>query len=289
MPPDPHHPWKQVRLELGGAPIAQGHLCHGAIYFERYFMQMRHRKMSAAPVAALLVHLGGHRVRGGTVQQRHDYLPTQVLLLPALTDTDWQFSGTVDFALFYILHPAQGWAAKLMQQRPIDAGPLRFVDPLVSALAQQIVHTAQGDAQANQAYLDRLTELLLEQAGRALQLSAAPTIEARPAQQSRLQAVLNHIHQHPDADLTGQAMAEQAGISPTHLRRVFEKAVGQPLHRYVLHTRLKEASRLLARTNLPIAQIAQACGFSSQSHLTSSFRQQHAATPAQYRAAARQR
>ncbi|WP_323846972.1 helix-turn-helix domain-containing protein [Microbulbifer magnicolonia] len=48
--------------------------------------------------------------------------------------------------------------------------------------------------------------------------------------------------------------------------------------------RLAQARKLLTLSEMPIARIAQECGFSSQSHLTASFRGAHAVTPAQFRA-----
>jgi len=44
------------------------------------------------------------------------------------------------------------------------------------------------------------------------------------------------------------------------------------------------ARKLLTQSNLPISRIAEECGFSSQSHLTASFRSAHSVTPALYRA-----
>jgi AraC family transcriptional regulator len=60
-----------------------------------------------------------------------------------------------------------------------------------------------------------------------------------------------------------------------------------PPHRYVLAARLDLARKLLTQSTMPIARVAQECGFSSQSHLTASFRTAHSTTPAQYRAQAR--
>jgi AraC family transcriptional regulator len=57
-----------------------------------------------------------------------------------------------------------------------------------------------------------------------------------------------------------------------------------PPHRYVLGARLDLARKLLSQSTLPISRIAEECGFSSQSHLTATFRAAHSATPAQYRA-----
>jgi len=51
----------------------------------------------------------------------------------------------------------------------------------------------------------------------------------------------------------------------------------------VLAARLDLARKLLTQSTLPISRIAEECGFSSQSHLTASFRVAHSTTPAQYR------
>jgi AraC family transcriptional regulator len=52
----------------------------------------------------------------------------------------------------------------------------------------------------------------------------------------------------------------------------------------VLHRRIIRARALIA-AGMPLAQIAAACGFDSQSHLTRGFRAATGATPGQYRAA----
>lgn len=68
-----------------------------------------------------------------------------------------------------------------------------------------------------------------------------------------------------------------------HFRRLFLDAMGTPPHRYILATRLEQARKPLATTSLPIAQISDECGFSSQSHFTACFRKAHASKPAGYR------
>jgi AraC family transcriptional regulator len=52
----------------------------------------------------------------------------------------------------------------------------------------------------------------------------------------------------------------------------------------VLHRRINRAKRLILAGE-PLAQIATACGFDSQSHLTRGFRTATGVTPGQYRAA----
>jgi AraC family transcriptional regulator len=95
--------------------------------------------------------------------------------------------------------------------------------------------------------------------------------------------VLRHIDDHLTEPLPGPSLAELAGVGESHFRRIFTDATGMPPHRYVLARRLAQARRLLATSDLPIALIADRCGFFSQSHLTKCFRSSHATTPAAYR------
>ncbi|MDT1062613.1 helix-turn-helix transcriptional regulator [Paracoccus sp. CPCC 101403] len=57
-------------------------------------------------------------------------------------------------------------------------------------------------------------------------------------------------------------------------------------HAWITERRVGRARHLL-RGAMPIAQVAFACGFSSQSHLTRAFRKLAGRTPAEYRALAR--
>jgi AraC family transcriptional regulator len=99
----------------------------------------------------------------------------------------------------------------------------------------------------------------------------------------RLQAVFGYIRAHMANDLSTEVLADCAKVSRAHFCRLFHEVTGGPPHRYVLAARLEQARTMLTTSNQSIARIAQDCGFSSQSHLTSSFRKLHAITPAQFR------
>ncbi len=86
---------------------------------------------------------------------------------------------------------------------------------------------------------------------------------------------------HADLDL--QTLAAEAGYSRAHFARMFRAATGQTPHRYLLHLRLTRAQKLLERRDNALVDIAAMCGFSSQSHMTTAFRQLLGLTPAQYR------
>ena len=75
------------------------------------------------------------------------------------------------------------------------------------------------------------------------------------------------------------ALAEAAGYSKAQFVRLFRRTTGTSPHRYVLRHRLEEARRLIVGTALPLAEVASATGFASQSHLNGAFVRVYGCTP----------
>ena len=84
-------------------------------------------------------------------------------------------------------------------------------------------------------------------------------------------------------DLDLAELAQVAGVSRFHFLRLFKNSFGITPHRYVLDQRLATARRLLEDTSQPIAQIALATGFSSQSHLSTAMRRSTGLSPSSWR------
>ncbi len=97
-------------------------------------------------------------------------------------------------------------------------------------------------------------------------------------------AILNFIDSNLDGDLSLDTLARLAGVKPHQFGRAFKRRAGQTPHHYVLHRRMDAARRLLQDTDHSIADIAYATGFASQSHMTTTFKREYGATPAQLRA-----
>jgi AraC family transcriptional regulator len=79
--------------------------------------------------------------------------------------------------------------------------------------------------------------------------------------------------------LTLTALADVAGYSKAHFVRLFRRATGTSPHRYVLLRRLEQARRLIETSTLPLAEVASATGFASQSHLNIAFARFYRCTP----------
>ena len=281
--------WQKVRRELGSTPLAQG-LVTGAgpdratVLVEHYLFANIERTVSGLPLPGLVTQLGGAKVREGeSGAWRSVTLPSQSLLVPANCPTHWHYAGTVDFALIYFPDRPTGVAQRLRLLADKAAGPLQFSDALVSALVRQLVAELHKGAAGDEGFMATLIPVMLEQVYRVLTTPETTGFDPRHVHFARLQSVLNHIHGHLGDDLSVPALADRAGVSVAHFRRLFQEAIGTPPHRYVLATRLEQARKLLATTTVPIAQIGEECGFSSQSHFTACFKAAHASTPAGYR------
>jgi AraC family transcriptional regulator len=84
--------------------------------------------------------------------------------------------------------------------------------------------------------------------------------------------------------LSIEKLAELLSMSPYYFSRTFKATFGQSPHAFVLDQRVDAACRALrSDKDRPIAEIANAVGFSSQSHLTETFRRRLGTTPARWR------
>jgi AraC family transcriptional regulator len=98
-----------------------------------------------------------------------------------------------------------------------------------------------------------------------------------------LSRVREKIEANLDTDLSLESLAEESGYSRAHFLRMFRTATGLTPHQYVLDLRLKRAQDSLRQKGSSIIEVAVACGFSSQSHMTSVFRQRLEMTPGEFR------
>lgn len=103
---------------------------------------------------------------------------------------------------------------------------------------------------------------------------------------ARLRRVQEFIQANLAEDLGLQTLAALAELSPKHFARAFRQSTGLPPHQWVVLRRVERAQALLA-TGSATAEIALACGFADQSHLTTTFRKVVGTTPARWRAGTR--
>lgn len=88
--------------------------------------------------------------------------------------------------------------------------------------------------------------------------------------------------------LTLSDVAEHFDCSADHFGRMFKMTTGLTLYQFIIRCRIDRARYLLTQSDLPIATIAQQCGFADQVHLTRTMRRNTGVTPAAFRKRAAQ-
>ncbi|WP_428288566.1 DNA-3-methyladenine glycosylase 2 family protein [Hydrogenophaga sp.] len=88
----------------------------------------------------------------------------------------------------------------------------------------------------------------------------------------------------PDqAGAMSERLAARLGVSDRHLRRVFEERLGVSPLQYLQTRKLLTAKQLLADTDLPVTQVAQASGFASVRRFNAAFLEHYRLNPTQLR------
>lgn len=110
----------------------------------------------------------------------------------------------------------------------------------------------------------------------------AEALKATGAGLARLTRVKDYIRTYFQRDLTLAELAEVAGMSRSHLTRLFGAAFNVPPHVYLNAVRIADAQNLIA-LGIPLASVAVDCGFADQSHLTRRFKGSVGVAPADWR------
>lgn len=166
-------------------------------------------------------------------------------------------------------------------------GRAGFRDPLVAQIALALWRELEQPAPAGNLYAQTAAQLLVVHVLRhytpsGTRLRAMPS-SPHKLKEHQVQQLLEFIQAHLDEQLSLETLAQQVGFSPHHFAQLFRRATGTSPHQFVLRQRLERAEWLLQETELPLAQVAGACGFAHQSHLTQVFKRHLNRTPGAYR------
>lgn len=122
--------------------------------------------------------------------------------------------------------------------------------------------------------------MFLRRPGGQAQFSALLTPE--PSRVPRLAALLEWIPAHLSDDLSLEALAAQAHMTPRTLSRVFVQELGMGPGRYVERIRLEAARNLLQDAQASISTVARLTGFGHPENLRRTFHKHLSVSPQEY-------
>ncbi len=101
--------------------------------------------------------------------------------------------------------------------------------------------------------------------------------------EARVSRAVRIIDDDPHEHLTLDTLASEAGLSPCHFLRTFERSTGVTPHQYVLRARLRKAALRLAGGADAITEVAFDCGFGDVSNFNRAFRGEFGVSPRAFR------
>ncbi|HEV2637346.1 MAG TPA: AraC family transcriptional regulator [Actinocrinis sp.] len=149
---------------------------------------------------------------------------------------------------------------------------------------RMLVFEMQAPSQGSAVMVARILDLIFIQILRAWAAGA----EAEPnwlagAFDPQIGLALSAIHRAPGREWTVEDLARACNLSRSAFAARFLARVGKPPATYLAHVRLDTATDLLRGTSLPIAQIAQNVGYTSEAAFSRAFKNRYGTPPARWR------
>ncbi|CAN5182026.1 AraC family transcriptional regulator [soil metagenome] len=221
----------------------------------------------------VLVTLGGEGlIRGGA--QSTALREGTVAFLPA--GSTYEYRSTVRWAVgWFHLRNEKRW-------RPIAAEGIRVQATREHDRFRFLMELLLGDVEGGRGRELRLSsELLAMQLLRVLESAGSPPSPLTV----RLRAVLRLVEERPAESWTVSGLARLAAVSEPHLHRLALEHWGAPPMRAVSQIRMHRAAALLLHTDLSVAQIADAIGYSDQFAFSAAFKRSKGLSPMIWREA----
>ncbi|KQX12280.1 AraC family transcriptional regulator [Streptomyces sp. Root431] len=108
-------------------------------------------------------------------------------------------------------------------------------------------------------------------------------LSAQTAQREPLRDLQQWITEHPGDDLSVEALAARARLSPRHFARAFHAETGTTPGRYVDRVRLEHARRLLEETSRGVEEVSRTSGYGTPEAMRRAFVKALGTAPAEYR------
>lgn len=96
--------------------------------------------------------------------------------------------------------------------------------------------------------------------------------------------LMSYIHENIQTDINIDQLATEYGISKFHLHKIFKEQMGKNIYESIKSIRLQKASNLLvANPHSSITEVANMCGYASQTSFIRAFKQRFDQTPKMWR------
>ena len=171
------------------------------------------------------------------------------------------------------------------ERQPLFSAPVIYDPALAAEFVEAHIPLMAADSPVTtQSRLITVLRSITDRYGRRESRDHEPGARDRAA----VQRALEILHTGFTRQVRLRTLADECGLSPFHLLRLFRDAVGVPPHAYLVQLRVNRAQVLLQEGH-SVSEVAHVCGFSDQPHFTRTFKRTVGVPPGQYIRRARTR
>jgi AraC-like DNA-binding protein len=153
----------------------------------------------------------------------------------------------------------------------------------IEGLLLRSVHELQAKPPGYGLHLHVAAVELALLASRALPSNLHSDVEPVTPIQQKMSDIARYLNEHFRQPLTLDSLSETFYMSPYYISRMFKEVTGFSFVHYLNLIRIKEAQRLLQRTEMKITDVALSVGFDNFSHFGKTFKTITQTTPREYR------
>lgn len=210
-------------------------------------------------------------------------------VIPAGQPSYWRCNGGIDILH---IHLDTAFVAQTAEASNLDANRIEIVncfsgfDSQIQHIALSLLAEIKSSGLMGALYVETLTTLLIVHLLRHYSAFGSKVLEpdvqhltGSGLSKSKLQRVIEYIHDNLDQELTLAEIATVVDMSPGYFATLFKESTKLAPHQYVIQSRVERAKQLLLRGGLSISQVAMDVGFCDQSHLTRHMRRLLGVTP----------
>lgn len=160
------------------------------------------------------------------------------------------------------------------------------VDPLIERIILDIREELLDPGSMGEAYVDHLARAAaarLIKSHTSDRSRVRPQVAAAGDGRRKIVQATEYVNAYMHRTIRLEELAVALDVSVSQLAALFKRTLGQPPHRFIMNLRVARAREMLVTTALPLTEIALACGFSHQEHMTRIFKRETGLTPAVYR------
>jgi AraC family transcriptional regulator len=155
-------------------------------------------------------------------------------------------------------------------------------DPVIERFAQMLLVEMDRNAHPAQILIvDSISTALVAHLLRSYnEFEPVESLVERSLGSREIARLTEYIEDNLDRTISLEDLASIVNVSRFHFSRLFKRCTGSTAISFVEQCRIRRAQRLIAETDLPLAQIALTVGFVDQSHFTRRFHRHVGCTPA---------